>query len=128
MPIDTLKAARRLQEEETFSPEQAERIAEVLSELEVASVTKEDLEDVRVSLKEDLNKLEERLTSRLDRAAEERASVEENLNKLEKDLKEHAETRLTAVEERIKRELTNRIYGAAGVLAAVLTLVNYLMG
>jgi hypothetical protein len=33
-PIDTLKASKRLQEEGTFSPEQAERIAEILSEIE----------------------------------------------------------------------------------------------
>ena len=46
MPIDTLKAARRLQEDGTFSPEQAERIAETLSEMDVASSTKEDLNDL----------------------------------------------------------------------------------
>ena len=46
MPIDTLKAARRLQEDGTFSPEQAERIAETLSEMDVASATKEDLNDL----------------------------------------------------------------------------------
>ena len=43
MPIDTLKAARRLQKDGTFSPEQAKRIAETLSEMDVASATKEDL-------------------------------------------------------------------------------------
>ena len=41
MPIDTLQASKRLQEEGTFSPEQAERIAEILSDLDVASATKE---------------------------------------------------------------------------------------
>ena len=41
MPIDTLKAARRLQEEGTFDEDQAERIAEVLSDLDVASATAE---------------------------------------------------------------------------------------
>ncbi|PSQ72286.1 MAG: hypothetical protein BRD53_01455 [Bacteroidetes bacterium SW_7_64_58] len=46
MPIDTLKAARRLQEDGTFSPEQAKRIAETLSEMDVASATKEDLNDL----------------------------------------------------------------------------------
>ena len=46
MPIDTLKAARRLQEDGTFSPEQAKRIAETLSEMDVASAMKEDLNDL----------------------------------------------------------------------------------
>jgi len=55
MPIDTLKAARRLQEGDAFSPEQAERIAETLSEMDVASATKGDLDE-----------LEDRLTSRID--------------------------------------------------------------
>ena len=47
MPIDTLKAARRLHEDGTFSPEQVERIAETLSEMDVASVTKEGIVDTR---------------------------------------------------------------------------------
>ena len=47
MPIDTLKAARRLQEDGTFSPEQAKRIAETLSEMDVVSATKEDLNDLK---------------------------------------------------------------------------------
>ena len=46
MPIDTLKAARHLQVDGTFSPEQAKRIAETLSEMDVASATKEDLNDL----------------------------------------------------------------------------------
>jgi len=36
-PIDTLKASKRLQEEGVFSPEQAERIAEILSSLDVGA-------------------------------------------------------------------------------------------
>ena len=47
MPIDTLKATRRLQEDGTFSPEQAERITETLSEMDVASATKEGIVDTR---------------------------------------------------------------------------------
>ena len=35
---------------------------------------------------------------------------------------------LTASEERIKRTLTNRIYGAAAVVTAILSLLNYLLG
>ena len=35
---------------------------------------------------------------------------------------------LAASEERVKRTLTNRIYGAAAVVTAVLSLLNYLLG
>ena len=45
--IDTLKAARRLQEDGTFSPEQAKRIAETLSDFGVVSATKEGIVDTR---------------------------------------------------------------------------------
>jgi hypothetical protein len=41
MLIDTLKAARRLREDDTFDEDQAERIAEVLSELDVVNATNE---------------------------------------------------------------------------------------
>ena len=47
MPINTLKAARRLQEGDAFSPEQAERIAETLSDFGMASATKEGIVDTR---------------------------------------------------------------------------------
>jgi hypothetical protein len=60
MPIDTLKAARRLQEEGVFDEDQAERIAEVISDFGAASARKEDL-----------NELEERLTGRIGEAKKE---------------------------------------------------------
>lgn len=65
MPIDTFKAARRLQEGGAFYEEQAERIAEVLSEMDVASATKEDL-----------NELEERFTARIDRLGDHVSALE----------------------------------------------------
>jgi len=66
MPIDTLKAARRLQEDDTFSPEQAERIAEILSDLDVASATKDDLDDLEGRLTERIDEVETRLGDRID--------------------------------------------------------------
>jgi predicted nucleic acid-binding Zn-ribbon protein len=99
MPIDTLEAARRLQEGETFSPEQAERIAEVLSEMDVASATAEDVDEARASLKEDIGDAEDRLR-----------------------------TEMEAMEERLRRHLTTRIYGAAAFITAVLGILNYVMG
>lgn len=134
MPIDTLKAARRLQEGGAFDEEQAERIAEVLSEMDVAGATKEDL-----------NEMEERLTIRLDRAEEERASLEERLtaridrlsdrvSELETHVDEKVPTKseLKAVEsglgERIERAEKRILVIGVPVVAAVIALLNYLMG
>jgi len=99
MPIDTLKAARRLQEEDTFDEDQAERIAEVLSELDVASATKEDLDEAEGRLRDDIGGVEGRLRTEMD-----------------------------AMEERLRRQLTTRIYGAAAFITAVLGILNYLVG
>jgi predicted HTH transcriptional regulator len=114
MPIDTLKAARRLQEEDTFDEDQAERIAEVMSDFGAASATKEDLNELEERLRKDMEAMEERLTRRID--------------EVEKQTKKELRKELETAEERIKRTLTNHIYAAAGVLAAVVTLLNYVMG
>jgi phage regulator Rha-like protein len=79
MPIDTLKAAKRLQEDDTFSPEQAERIAEILSDLDVASATTEDLNELEERLDTRFQELEERLDTRFQHAADDRESREERL-------------------------------------------------
>ena len=99
MPIDTLKAAWRLQEDGTFSPEQAERIAETLSDFGVASATKEDLND-----------LEERLTEHIERS-------EEKI----RDLVDHRH-------QEMKTFVMTRLGWAAGLLAVWITLLNYVMG
>ncbi len=99
MPIDTLKAAKRLQEEGTFSAEQAERIAEILSDMDVASATKEDLDA-----------LEERLARRID------------------DQESRVESRLDALQANLENYVTSRVGWAAGLLALYLTLLNYLLG
>lgn len=77
MPIDTLKAKRRLVDEFGLDDRQAEGIVELVAQSEERGVTKSDLD---------------------------------------------------AAEERIKRTLTNRIYGAAAAVTAVLSLLNYLFG
>ena len=90
MPIDTLDASKRLKDL-GFDEDQSEGLAQLLSELDVASATTEDLDD------------------------------------LERRLKSDVQTELEAAEERIKRTLTNHIYAAAGAVAAVVTLLNYLI-
>jgi len=117
MPIDTLKAAKRLQEEDTFSPEQAERLAEVLSELDVASATTADLEDV-----------EGRLSQRID-------DVEEHLSQRIEDLEERMSQRIELSEDRLGRriaEVKSDLYRALmiglGAIGTLILVANYLMG
>ena len=79
MPIDTLKAARRLQEDDTFSLEQAERIAEILSDLDVASATKDDLDNLEGRLTGRIDEVETRLGDRIDHLDERIDEVEKHL-------------------------------------------------
>ena len=87
MPIDTLQAAKRLKEL-GFDEEKSEGMAEILSDLDVASATKEDVDDAENRLRTEMN----------------------------------------AMEERLRRQLTTRIYGAAAFVTAVLGILNYVMG
>jgi len=65
MTIDILKAACRFQENDTFSANQAKRTAEILSDLDVASATKEDLSDLEGRLMSRIEEVEERFTGRI---------------------------------------------------------------
>jgi chromosome segregation ATPase len=106
MPIDTLKAAKRLQEEDTFSPEQAERIAEILSDLDVASATKEDLDEVEERLGTRIDEVEERLGTRIDhletRMDERFEQVEERFKQVEERF-EHVDKRFNQVDKRFNQ-------------------------
>ena len=87
MPIDTLDASKRLKEL-GFDEDQSEGLAQLLSELDVASATAEDLDDLENQLRTDME----------------------------------------AMEDRLRRHLTTRIYGAAAFVTAVLGILNYVMG
>jgi predicted nuclease with TOPRIM domain len=83
MPIDTLKASKRLQEEGTFSPEQAERIAEILSDLDVASATKEDLDDAEERLGARIDQVEARVDALETRMDERFQQVDERFDQID---------------------------------------------
>lgn len=117
MPLDTLKAAKRLQEEGAFTPEQAERIAEVLSEMDVASATKEDLGDLEGRLDSRIDELEERMNSRF-----------EDLEARLTQRIELSEERLGQQVERVRTQLLQWLMGGLGAVVAILTLVSYLLG
>jgi len=66
MPIDTLKASKQLKDL-GFDEGQAEGLAELLSDLDVASATKEDLNEVEDRLNQRIELSEERLAQRIER-------------------------------------------------------------
>lgn len=79
MPLDTHRAFKRLQEDDVFTAEQAERITETLADLDVASATKEDLNDLEGRLTERIDQVEEKLDSRFDQVNDRIDQVEERL-------------------------------------------------
>jgi len=166
MPIDTLKAAKRLQEDDTFSPEQAERIAEILSELDVASATKDDLDDLETRLGERIDRLSERVDgletrmearfeqvderfervderfeqmearfdriddrfdrvdARFEQVDRERASMEERLTQRI----ELSESRTDSAISQLRSDLYRALLLGFGAVAALVTILNYLVG
>ena len=156
MPIDTLKAARRLQEEDTFDEDQAERIAEVLSELDVASATKEDLSELEERLTDRIDRLDGKVATKVELESlrsETQAGIESVREEMQMGLepvREETQTGLESVRNEIKaglesvrNELGKKIeekhsatvqivVTAVGVLAAVValsaTLAIYFLG
>jgi len=142
MPIDTLKAAKRLQQEDTFSPEQAERIAEVLSELDVASATKEDLDEAESRLGERIDEVEARLGERIDhveaqmnerfervderfeRAEEARSAIEDRLTQRI----ELSEQRMEKQISQLRSDLYRVLLVGFGAVAALVSVLNYVLG
>ena len=139
MPLDTLKASKRLQEGGTFSAAQAERLAEVLSETDAASATKEDLESTEIALRQDSAALREDMQAmeaslREDMQAME-ASLQGEIKEMEGRLRHHVLETENRLEQRIETEAANRRseqYQLAATIiiatSALVTLLNYLMG
>lgn len=151
MPIDTLKAAKRLQEDDTFSPNQAERIAEVLSEMDVASATKEDLDDLEERLTNRIDLLGDRIDETNSRLARFREEVDGRFDRL--DGKVATQSDLKAVKSDVKavksdvkavksdlgqkieekhsatiRTVVGTVAAVGAVLAVVIPLAIHLMG
>ena len=99
MPIDTLKAAKELAEDDLFTPEQAQRMVETLGQPGTSGPTKEDLGDLEERLRAEINDSEERLGRK----------IEEH----------HAAT---------VRAVIGSVAAVGAVLAAVILLPVYLMG
>jgi len=141
MPIDTLKASKRLQEDDTFSPEQAERIAEILSDLDVASATKEDLDAAEARLGERIDQMGERIDqmdNRIDQLGDRIDQVETRLDQKIDSVEERLTQRIELSEERLEKQLEQTrkqllqwmlasVTGVATLVAALVTLINYLM-
>ncbi|PSQ70129.1 MAG: hypothetical protein BRD31_04320 [Bacteroidetes bacterium QH_2_64_26] len=103
MPIDTLKAARRLQEDDTFSLEQAERIAEILSNLDVASATKGDLDNLEGRLTERIDEVETRLNDRIDQVETRLGDRIDHLDEHIDEVEKHLGDRIDQTNDRINQ-------------------------
>lgn len=123
MPLDTHRAFKRLQEDNVFSPEQAERIAETLADLDVASATQEDLLNLEARLDDRFDRIDERF----DRVDERFEQFDERIDNLEKRLtqrNELTEERLNRqLEEAEKRLFRGMIVGLSAVTALLGTLI-----
>lgn len=69
MPLDTHQVFKHLKRDNVFTEEQADRLAEALSEMDVASATKEDLDATEKRLADRIDEVENRLDSQIDEVA-----------------------------------------------------------
>ncbi len=126
MPIDTLKASKRLKAL-GFSEEQAEGLTDLLRDAEAATATKEDLDA-----------LERRMIDRFERVDERFTRVDERFTQVDKRF-EAIETQLDQIDKRfddrfqqfeatLKNYMTTRIMWAFGLLAVYITVLSYFNG
>ena len=97
--IDTRTAFRRLHEEGGFSEQQADAIVDLFRDADEEVATRSDIEDLDKRLIQRIELFEDRLRTEMD-----------------------------AIEERLRRHLTTRIYGAAAFITVVLGILNYVTG
>ena len=130
MPIDTLKASKRLKAL-GFTEEQAEGVAELLNETDAASATKEDLYALESRLEERFQRIDarfEQINERLDAQSDHIDERFEAQNARFNERFEAQNARIDALEAKLKNYVTSRVGWAAGLLALYLTLMNYLLG
>ena len=137
MPIDTLKASKRLKAL-GFTEEQAEGVAELLNETDAASATKDDLYALESRLDERFERIDERfgqIDARFERIDSRFGDIDDQFESLQADINERFELQATRIDERFnaqkaefKNYVTSRVAWAAGLLALYITLANYLMG
>lgn len=137
MPIDTLKASKRLKAL-GFTEEQAEGVAELLNETDAASATKDDLYALESRLDERFERIDarfERIDARFEQIDERLDAQNAHIDKQfgaqnarfdERFKAQNAE--MEALEAKLKNYVTSRVGWAAGLLALYLTLLNYLLG
>ena len=137
MPIDTLKASKRLKAL-GFTEEQAEGVAALLNETDAASATKDDL----YALESRLDERFERIDARFEQIDSRFGGIDDRFESLHADIDERFELQATRIDERFKAQnaqmealeaklknyVTSRVGSAAGLLALYLTLLNYLIG
>jgi len=120
MPIDTLKASKRLKEL-GFDIQQAEGLAQLLSELDVASATKDDLDDTEERLRNRIDEVEEQLNNRID-------EVESRLTQRVELSEERLGQRMERTEKRLLRWMVTGLGTMGALLGALIGLMGYLVG
>ncbi|PSQ96249.1 MAG: hypothetical protein BRD55_07290 [Bacteroidetes bacterium SW_9_63_38] len=154
-PIDTLQASKRLQEEGVFSPEQAERIAEILSSLDVASATKDDLEELEARMEQRFDQVDERFEQvdrRFEQIDERFEQIEERFDQVDRrfeqiderfgqvdrrfeQMDERLTQRIELSEERTEKQISqlqSNLYRVLligfGALSTLIIILNYVTG
>lgn len=134
MPLDTHRAFKRLQEDDVFTPEQAERITETLADLDVASATKEDLDDLEERLSDRIDQVEDRfdqvderfdrVDERFDRIDERTESMEERLTQRNELTEERLNRRIEQAEKRLLRWMIAGLSAVAALLGALIGVIG----
>jgi sugar/nucleoside kinase (ribokinase family) len=117
MPINPHQVFKDLKKDNVFTEEQADRLADALADMDVASATKEDLDE-----------LEGRIDTLLDRAAEEREAIEERLNQRIELSEERLEQKVEQVRSSLARTVVASVGAGSAFLAVVIPLAMYLIG
>ena len=128
MPIDTHQVFKHLKRDNVFTEEQADRLAEALSEMDVASATKEDLEATEKRLTDRIDEVENRLDGRIDEV-ENRPDgrIDEVENRLTQQI-ELSEERLGQRISELRSDLYRALLIGFGAVAALVTVLNYVIG
>jgi hypothetical protein len=128
--FDTLKFVRRLRDDETFTPQQAERLADALSEAVRDDIaTKQDVDLVRTDLRAEIAALRTELKGDI---AALRAELKGDIAELRTELKGDIaglRAELKADMAETKAEILKWMFGAIGfqtvlILGAVIALIR----
>ncbi len=125
MQLDTLKAKKRLVDEYGLPERHAEGIVELFVSAETRAATKQEMDERFEELREEMDERFEELHEEMDRRFEElREEMDRRFEQMEARFDRKLETTIADLE----RRLTVRIFAASGAVAAIIAVLNYVMG